>query len=104
MSGSTEAIDYFGGSGSPLVRLKARVSLRARRQMYAVLEEQFRPGPQDTVLDVGVTPDRTLADSNAFEQFYPFTSQITAQVSSNRGMTSPDRPRRAHPTPGQLAP
>jgi SAM-dependent methyltransferase len=78
MSGSSEPIDYFGGSGSPLVRLKARISLRARRRMYALYEQQFHPGPEDDVLDVGVTPDRTLPDSNAFEQFYPYTGRITA--------------------------
>ena len=78
MSGSGEAIDYFGGWNTPLVRLRSRVSLQARRRMYAVFEEHFRPGPDDAVLDVGVTPDGTLPDSNAFEQFYPFTSRITA--------------------------
>ena len=78
MSGTGEPIDYFGGTGSPLVRLKARISLRARRRMYALFAEQFRPGPEDDVLDVGVTPDRTLPDSNAFEQFYPYTDRVTA--------------------------
>jgi SAM-dependent methyltransferase len=46
--------------------------------MYALFAGQFRPGPEDDVLDVGVTPDRTLPDSNAFEQFYPYTGRITA--------------------------
>jgi SAM-dependent methyltransferase len=78
MSGQTEPIDYFGGRGTPLVRAKAQISLRARRRMYRFFEDHFRPGPADTVLDVGVTPDDTMVDSNAFEQFYPFTSQLTA--------------------------
>jgi SAM-dependent methyltransferase len=30
------------------------------------------------VIDVGVTPDRTLKDSNYFEHFYPYKSQLTA--------------------------
>jgi SAM-dependent methyltransferase len=78
MSGSGEPIDYFGGWSTPLVRLRSRVSLRARRLMYSLFERQFRPGPEDDVLDVGVTPDVRLRDSNAFEQFYPFTKRITA--------------------------
>ena len=73
-----EAIDYFGGLGSPIVRAKARVSLWARRRMYSLFEREFRPGPEDTVIDVGVTPDETLADSNAFERFYPHPDRITA--------------------------
>ena len=78
MSGSTEPIDYFGGWNSPLVRLKGRISLRARRRMYGLFERQFRPGPEDDVLDIGVTPDLSMPDSNAFEQFYPYTKRITA--------------------------
>jgi Methyltransferase domain len=78
VSGSSEPIDYFGGWNTTLVRLRARVSFQARRRMYAVFEEHFHPGPEDTVLDVGVTPDATMPDSNAFEQFYPFPSRITA--------------------------
>jgi hypothetical protein len=71
-------IDYFGGLDSPLVRAKSRVSLWARRRMYSQFEREFRPGPDDTVIDVGVTPDESLVDSNAFEQFYPYTDRITA--------------------------
>lgn len=73
-----DAIDYFGGLGSPLVRLKSRVSLWARRRMYSHFEREFRPGPEDTVIDVGVTPDESLVDSNAFERFYPYPHRITA--------------------------
>lgn len=71
-------IDYFGGRQRWVVRFKARMSLRARRRMYRVFEREFHPGPGDTVVDVGVTPDQTLTDSNAFEQFYPFTDRVTA--------------------------
>jgi SAM-dependent methyltransferase len=73
-----EAIDYFGGVGSPIVRAKSRVSLWARRRMYSLFEREFRPGPEDTVVDVGVTPDQSLVDSNAFERFYPYSDRITA--------------------------
>lgn len=78
MAGGTEPIDYFGGRGTRKVRIKSRFSLGARRRMYRIFESELRPGPADTVLDIGVTPDQTMADSNAFEQFYPYTDRITA--------------------------
>jgi hypothetical protein len=74
----TEPIDYFGDPARLRVRLKGRISLWARRRMYAVLVREFRPGPDTTVVDVGVTPDETMPDSNAFERLYPYPGQITA--------------------------
>jgi hypothetical protein len=78
VSGDGKPIDYFGGLDSPLVRFKSRVSLGARRRMFDTFAREFQPGPEDTVIDVGVTPDESLVDSNAFEQFYPHTNRITA--------------------------
>jgi len=78
MSTSDKPIDYFGGLDNPLVRFKSKVSLGARRRMFDTFAKEFRPGPEDTVIDVGVTPDESLVDSNAFEQFYPYTNRITA--------------------------
>src|SRR4051794_32159278 len=72
------AIDYFGGIDSPLVRFKSRVSLRARRRMFDRFMREFAPNRNTTVIDVGVTPDEKLVDSNAFEQFYPYKDRITA--------------------------
>ena len=72
------AIDYFGGVDSPLVRFKSRVSLRARRRMFDRFMQEFAPRRDTTVIDVGVTPDEKLVDSNAFEQFYPYKDRITA--------------------------
>jgi SAM-dependent methyltransferase len=72
------AIDYFGGVDSPLVRFKSRVSLRARRRMFDRFMQEFAPRRDTTVVDVGVTPDEKLVDSNAFEQFYPYKDRITA--------------------------
>jgi|1186.fasta_scaffold24701_2 hypothetical protein len=78
MTTSDKAIDYFGGRDSLLVRFKSTISLGARRRMFDKFAAEFRPGPEDTVIDVGVTPDETLVDSNAFEQFYPYKNRITA--------------------------
>jgi SAM-dependent methyltransferase len=35
-------------------------------------------GPETTVLDVGVTPNETFADTNYFERMYPWPERITA--------------------------
>jgi len=72
-----DAIDYFGKSNS-LIRWKTRQSLKARRAMFEVFMVKTRPSASSKVIDVGVTPDRSLADSNAFEQFYPWKDRITA--------------------------
>lgn len=72
-----QAIDYFG-RGSPFLRLKTRQSLRARRAMFELFMRELDVRPSSTVIDVGVTPDRQLEDSNAFEKFYPWTNRITA--------------------------
>lgn len=70
-------IDYFG-LGSPLLRFKTRQSLRARRAMFDLFMRELDVTPDSTVIDIGVTPDRSLEDSNAFEKFYPWTNRITA--------------------------
>ena len=75
---SDGAIDYFGGVDTPLVRFKSRVSLGARRRMFDRFMQEFAPNRGTTVIDVGVTPDEKLVDSNAFEQFYPYKDRITA--------------------------
>ena len=36
-----------------------------------------QPGEQDLILDVGVTPDTTLPESNFFEKFYPYLQNVT---------------------------
>ena len=78
VEGQEGAIDYFGGVDTPLVRFKSRVSLRARRRMFDRFMQEFAPRRDTTVIDVGVTPDDKLVDSNAFEQFYPYKDRITA--------------------------
>lgn len=39
--------------------------------------EFFRPGPELSVLDVGVTSDDSFQESNYFEQLYPFPHRVT---------------------------
>jgi hypothetical protein len=73
----TLGTDYFSRR-HPLRGLATTVALRARRRMFRMMLSSFPPTPAQTVVDVGVTPDRYLRDSNFFERWYPFRERITA--------------------------
>ena len=74
---SSAPIDYFS-LRHPLRRLASRVALRVRRQMFADFMAVMQPGLADRILDVGVTPDRSLPDSNFFEKWYPYPQRVVA--------------------------
>jgi len=65
---------YYQHSGS--VPLASRVSLYARRKMFHLFMECCQPGPGTSVLDVGVTSDTSMAESNFFEHLYPYPHNI----------------------------
>jgi SAM-dependent methyltransferase len=46
--------------------------------MFQQFMTTVRPLPSDLVLDVGVTPDDSLKESNFFELLYPYRDRITA--------------------------
>src|SRR2546428_6389652 len=71
-----QAIDYFN-IRSPLRGLASRVSLRARRRMYARFISLAGDTPGRRLLDLGVTADTTLPESNFLEQWYPHRADIT---------------------------
>lgn len=73
----TSTIDYFS-LGHPLTRLRSHFAWRARQRMFERFMDFARPGPASRVLDLGVTPDTTLVESNHFEQVYPHPEQLTA--------------------------
>lgn len=70
-------IDYFS-LGHPLVRVRSRYAMRARQRMFEHFMAFAQPGPGSAVLDLGVTPDQSLPESNHFEQVYPYPEQLTA--------------------------
>lgn len=72
----SKAIDYFSYD-NPLLKVKTFFSCRARRKMYQRFEEFMHPTQNDEVLDLGVTPDVTLEDSNFFEKYYPYKNKLT---------------------------
>ena len=70
------AVDYFNRL-HPLHGLKVWAALRARRRMYARALRLVPPGAGSRILDVGATPDLTIAYNNFFERWYPHPSHIT---------------------------
>jgi len=73
---SSVATDYFN-SQSPLRGLASRVALHARRGIYAHFVELAGTEPGRRLLDLGVTPDTSLPDSNFLERWYPHCTDIT---------------------------
>src|SRR5439155_130410 len=73
---TTSAIDYFNLK-SPLRGLASRVALHARRGMYEHFVSLAGTEPGRRLLDLGVTPDASLPDSNFLEQWYPHRADIT---------------------------
>lgn len=78
----TAPVDYFS-SKHPLRNLASRVSLRARKKMLKRFLDRYRPTRETMILDVGVTPDISLPDSNFFEQLYPYPESVTASSVEN---------------------
>lgn len=70
------AIDYFSYN-NPLIKVKTFFSLKARKKMFERFVNTCKPKASDCVLDLGVTPDVHLADSNFFEKMYPYKEMIT---------------------------
>jgi hypothetical protein len=77
-----------------LRRVASRVSIRSREQKLRLFLEAFGPGPETTVVDIGVT-DAPFGDGspdNFFEALYPWPERITAV-----GITELERFRAAFP-------
>ena len=58
--------------------LSVRVAARVRARMFEKFARTLAPSEKDTVLDIGVTSDRSYESSNYFEVFYPWKHRITA--------------------------
>jgi SAM-dependent methyltransferase len=72
-----EATDYFSKS-HPLRAWGTRRAVAARARMFDVFRRTVPFDADTTVIDVGVTPDEELADSNFFEAHYPYPENVTA--------------------------
>ena len=62
-----------------LTRVASRVSLRSRERKLRLFHELLQPGPETTVVDVGVTdaPFGAGSTDNFFEALYPWPEQVT---------------------------
>lgn len=58
--------------------LPVRIAGRQRRRMFAAFLAAATPDEADSVLDVGVTSDRSYAHSNYLEAWYPHKHRVTA--------------------------
>jgi ubiquinone/menaquinone biosynthesis C-methylase UbiE len=57
--------------------LPDRIAGRMRRQMFDRFLAELAPTPEDTILDVGATSDRTLEHSNYAVAWYPHKHRVT---------------------------
>lgn len=58
--------------------LVEKILLRKRREMMDVFLSAFPANALDSVMDVGVTADRSLQSTNYFEKWFPDPAKITA--------------------------
>ena len=58
--------------------LPVKVAAYQRQKMYALFIERMLPRDHDTILDVGVTSDRSYDHSNYLEAWYPHKRHLTA--------------------------
>ncbi len=76
MGMKTEAIDYFAYD-NPFLKFKTYFSIKARKKMFENFMKYVNPDEKSAILDLGATPDTTLADSNIFDKLYPYKEQLT---------------------------
>ena len=73
---TTKATDYFN-SQSPLCSLALLMALHARCGISTRVSALAGMEPGRRLLDLGVTPDTSLPDSNFLERWYPYCVDIT---------------------------
>jgi len=62
----------------PVKHLLSHLSLKVRGDQLNILMSTLKPTQNTTVLDVGLSPNETLVDTNYFEKKYPYPNKITA--------------------------
>lgn len=75
MAGVKESTYYQHSKHVPLA---SRLSFHVRQQIFRRFMTAFAPSAATSILDVGVTSDTRQQESNYFERFYPYPSQVTA--------------------------
>ncbi|MCL5409249.1 MAG: class I SAM-dependent methyltransferase [Patescibacteria group bacterium] len=63
--------------------LLARWSIKVRNDQYKLFQQLLKPQSKDRVLDIGVSSEEELVDTNLFEKIYPYRNKITAITIEN---------------------
>ncbi len=73
-------LDYFSLNrlSSPLIKIRSHFAIEARKKMFDLFNQVIQPTATSRILDLGVTPEQTLPESNLFESLYPYKHNITA--------------------------
>jgi SAM-dependent methyltransferase len=87
----SDVINYIS-PGHPLNRVRSRYAYKARKRIYDLFTILMLPTPSSSILDLGVTPDRTLPESNFFEKLYPYKYKITAASIEDASFLEKDYP------------
>lgn len=73
-------INWSFASGNKITflrKLLSHFSIKVREKQYVIFLKKVRPNKEMRILDVGVTPNEILIDSNFFEQIYPYKTKLT---------------------------
>ena len=71
---STNKLNPLG----PIKHWLSHLSLKVRGDQLNIMMSILKPNKNTTVLDVGLSPNEELVDTNHFEKKYPFPQNITA--------------------------
>ncbi len=71
---ATDSIYYAHAGALPLV---SRISLSARRRIYALFIARMNPSATAKILDIGVSGDTAALEANVLERLYPHPENIT---------------------------
>ena len=71
----SQAIDYFS-INHPLRGFTSKIALEARKKIFSYFMNIMKPTSECNILDVGITPDSKLPDSNFFERYYPYKNNL----------------------------
>lgn len=57
-------------------KLLSFLSLHIRKNQYDLFLNEFQPTRNTSIIDLGITPDESLRDSNFFEYIYPYKNKL----------------------------
>lgn len=84
-------IDYFS-INHPLRMTASRISFYVRLKIFSSFMNVMKPDIHTSILDIGVTPDQRLPESNFFESLYPYKDRIVATSIENASFLEEEYP------------